>query len=89
MIITTKDDDLQVMIIDLVTALENDDDTYISSATTFWDMILDIQNKIPKENNEAYGYICHIIYELSFYSDQEEIIKELKKIYRSIYDKDI
>lgn len=89
MIITTKDDDLQVMIIDLVTALENDDDTYISSATTFWDMILDIQNKIPKENNEAYGYICRIIYELSFYSDQEEIIKELKKIYRSIYDKDI
>lgn len=82
-------DDLQTMIIDLVTALENDDDTYISSANAFWDMVLDIQSKIPKENNEAYNHVCHIIYELSFYTEQEKIIKELKEIYRNVYGKNI
>ena len=82
-------DDLQVMIIDLTSALENDDDTYVSSNDVFWDMVLDIQSKIPKENNEAYNHICYILDELSFYTDQEKIIKELKEAYCDIYRKNI
>lgn len=82
-------DDLQVMIIDLTSALESDDDTYVSGNDVFWDMVLDIKSKIPKENNKAYKHISYIFDELSFYTDQEEIIKELKEAYHDIYGENI
>lgn len=81
--------DLQVMIIDLVTALENDDVTYIKNADTFWNRLLEIYNKLPKENIDVCMDIDCIVFCLGFNTDKKEIIEKLKEIYRNVYGKNI
>lgn len=79
-------EDLQIMIIELISALEGDDDTYITNEDVFWDMIEDIKIKIPKENKIAYNNICNIYDKLNFCTEQKEIIKSLKQIYYYMYN---